>query len=70
MAVLSRNSDRRFDRKVSFSGGDGGSLMEVREKEEEEVGKKEGPAEYKGVFKRWSNLVKNELTLVNKSRGR
>ena len=40
MAVVSRNSDRRFDGKVSFSGGDGGSLMEVRGKEEEEVGRR------------------------------
>ena len=40
--MVSRNSDRRFDGKLSFCGGDGGSLMEVRGKEEEEVGRKKG----------------------------
>ena len=57
MTVVSRNSDRRFDGKVSFSDGDEGSLMEVREKKEKKWGRRKGRL---GI--RWgnwrSNLVK------------
>ena len=69
MAVASQNFDRWFDGKVSFSGRDGGVLMEVKRKEEEEV--EGGRADWSIIRLRcgqtWS---KAWSTLVNNSHGR
>ena len=45
MVVVLRNFDLWFDGKLSFSVGDGGALMEVKGKEEEEVRRNKGRME-------------------------